>query len=842
MRIAHRLDWIAFVALVAFASIARAAASDDLDRARALQRDGRYREAVALYRQVADASLSTDPRVAGIALNNACVCLVELSEAEPALPLCREALRLRRALGDPRSIARSLNNTGRALERLGHYDEANDHLREALSINRERGDTLGVIFNHINLGVIATLVGDYGGALDSYRSVATLAASDDAGAAAAPYRRVAILNEGVVLERLGAYDEAMIAYRKLIDEGVELPPAHQLSLQTNLATLYRNLGDPVRAAQSIRKASEIAETLGDAAGVANARLNLGIVQHRNLGQPAAAKTSYRDALERSLELGNADLEIETRLNLGDLAIAGSQLEEAHRQYERARQRAEETGARDTLARALGGLGRVAARNGEEHKAVTHLEQAIDLVEGIRAGIEQQELRGELFAARRAVFGNAVAALARLDSETPDGGYAERAFEIAQRAKQRELLEAVGRNVGGTAPQSVESIRDHLGDAMLVEFFAGTETLFRWTLSRDGELAFDALGPVATIEADVRELHDALSSGSAAPVMAIEKLAAALLPSDPAIRASKLFIAPDRLLHYLPFELLVPRGASAPLIERAVVVYLPSASILARTKAHLSLDAPLVAFGAASSAPAQRSTAGDTREILLSRFALAPIDAAELETVGARLGRSGPVFRGEAATESALRRAAPEAGVLHLATHTVVDDRMRAGAAVLLAPEGDDDGLLFAREIAGLDLRNHLTTLAACSTALGAESEGRGLSSLTGAFLAAGSRSVVATLWDVDDAATAVFMEQMYFQLSRGLTPAEALRQTKLRMRQNASWQRPDLWAAFIVVGDAGPVAKERWWASVPWQAILALLLVAGAWGVWQRRASRAATG
>jgi len=179
-------------------------------------------------------------------------------------------------------------------------------------------------------------------------------------------------------------------------------------------------------------------------------------------------------------------------------------------------------------------------------------------------------------------------------------------------------------------------------------------------------------------------------------------------------------------------------------------------------------------------------------------------------------------RGQA-TERAFRAAAGRgARVVHLATHTVIDERPGRGAAILLTPEAGDDGLLSPEEIARLGSHSDLTVLAACRTALGPGEDGRALASLTGSFLAAGSRGVVATLWDVNDAATAAFMEQFYWHLGRGLTPAEALRETKRRLRADPRWSRPALWAGYVLIGNPPAVAERRH----PWIWILGAALAA----------------
>ena len=98
----------------------------------------------------------------------------------------------------------------------------------------------------------------------------------------------------------------------------------------------------------------------------------------------------------------------------------------------------------------------------------------------------------------------------------------------------------------------------------------------------------------------------------------------------------------------------------------------------------------------------------------------------------------------------------------------------------------------------------------------------------------GSSAVVASLWSVDDQATRVFMEQFYFQLSQGLEPARALRQSKLRLRRDERWNRPWIWGAFVLIGDAPPVVERPWGRAWRWGvAALAALLIAGV--VFRRR-------
>src|SRR6185295_13122114 len=368
------------------------------------------------------------------------------------------------------------------------------------------------------------------------------------------------------------------------------------------------------------------------------------------------------------------------------------------------------------------------------------------------------------------------------------------------------------------------------------------------------------GPSAPLLLRVRRVHRELAASRAPAAADLAVLYAALLgPLRKLAGVSRLRIAPDGELRYLPFELLPLPAANAPLITRTVVSYLPSAAVAlalaARPasrpeRAFLGFGAPRLPDPAARAESAASSSS--LAALLAARFSLRALpgaarEIAEVEPLlTGKPGDPGSSFLGARATEAAFRaQSGRGARVLHFATHTVLDERAGRGAAILLTPAGEDDGLLDPAEIAARPVHADLAVLSACSTALGGGEAGRGagaLSSLSGAFLAAGASGVVASLWDVGDQATAVFMSQFYAQLARGLPPAEALAAAKRRLLATPGWNRPEVWSAFVLIGEPPPVAPRR----APWLgagtlvlASLAVLALAGAGVSATRRRTRA---
>lgn len=145
-------------------------------------------------------------------------------------------------------------------------------------------------------------------------------------------------------------------------------------------------------------------------------------------------------------------------------------------------------------------------------------------------------------------------------------------------------------------------------------------------------------------------------------------------------------------------------------------------------------------------------------------------------------------------------------VVHFATHALLNSEHPelSGIVLSLFDEGgrDQEGFLELNEIYNLDLPVDLVVLSACQTALGKEVRGEGLVGLTRGFMYAGAARVIASLWRVDDSATAELMGEFYRRmLGEGLRPAAALRAAQIHMWQQNRWRSPYFWAAFTLQGE-----------------------------------------
>jgi CHAT domain-containing protein len=256
------------------------------------------------------------------------------------------------------------------------------------------------------------------------------------------------------------------------------------------------------------------------------------------------------------------------------------------------------------------------------------------------------------------------------------------------------------------------------------------------------------------------------------------------------------VVPDGALHRLPFAALRDRRAGGYLIESHAVTVVPSATLLARQLRHARpLRPPVTVFAVTDPVP----TAG---------LPALPGSAREGQSI-ARLYAAAEVVSRERATKATFLLAAPKADVIHFAGHAVANPRyplmahlqFSAESGVSLAPTLD------ATEISGMRLeRTMLVVLAACTTGGGQVRRGEGVLSLARPFLIAGAPAVVATLWDIDDAASAVFLSHFHEQFVHTRDAAVALREAQ---RRAAPLMRPSHWAAFIVVGQSSGGGSRR---------------------------------
>ncbi len=189
-----------------------------------------------------------------------------------------------------------------------------------------------------------------------------------------------------------------------------------------------------------------------------------------------------------------------------------------------------------------------------------------------------------------------------------------------------------------------------------------------------------------------------------------------------------------------------------------------------------------------------------------------------------------VYTQTEAHEARLWSEAIGAPVVHLAAHGSYNEANALYSAIHLAPQGEYDGRLEAREVYGLDLSAaEMVVLSACQTNVGETSAGDDIVGLTRAFFFAKTPTLVSSLWKVDDAATEALMSAFYRNWQDGYGKAQALQAAQAEVRANPEWAGPYYWAGFVVNGDPGevrqPTTSGRFWMVIA--GMVGLLAVVG---------------
>ena len=175
--------------------------------------------------------------------------------------------------------------------------------------------------------------------------------------------------------------------------------------------------------------------------------------------------------------------------------------------------------------------------------------------------------------------------------------------------------------------------------------------------------------------------------------------------------------------------------------------------------------------------------------------------------------SGRFYLRDKATETTFKEIAPDANIIHLATHAIIDDEQPLYSKFVFTKEegSNDDGFLNTYELYNMQLNANLAVLSACNTGSGKLSRGEGIMSLARGFMYSGCPSVITSLWSVDDKSTAVIMKHFYEGLAKGLSKDEALRASKLSYLKNADEikSNPFYWAGFILIGNPDAIYLKQ---------------------------------
>ena len=416
--------------------------------------------------------------------------------------------------------------------------------------------------------------------------------------------------------------------------------------------------------------------------------------------------------------------------------------------------------------------------------------------------------------------------------------------------------------------------------VLLEYFLGPKASYVWAITRNGVKAFelpkaDVITAAArAVYENVKKEPDAETNGQLSKASA-ELGEMILRPVAHELTGSRVIVVADGALNYIPFQLLPnPRADNEPLVTKYEVINAPSASTLGQLRQEKQQrrhgTKVLAAFGdpvfASNYAQVKDSTAGEvmaasnakTRDIEVEADKFDPnsiqpllYTKRELKNLTEIVGAKSRVVSGfEASRETLDSLDLSQYSILHFATHGFLDPKAPEHSGFVLSTVDlaghRQDGFITMQDVYRLHAPVDLVVLSACRTGLGEEVKGEGLIGLTRGFMYAGASTVVASLWKVDDEATAELMKHFYANmLQKGMRPAEALRSAQNTLRQNPAWQSPHYWAGFVLQGEFKdpihlplPTGAPRAVQNTVGLALFVLFLAAIAWGYYRRMAHR----
>ncbi|HKV11978.1 MAG TPA: CHAT domain-containing tetratricopeptide repeat protein [Thermoanaerobaculia bacterium] len=802
-----------------------------------------YREALALYHQLGET------REEATVLNNLGYAFYSLGEPQPAEESYRQALAIRRATGDRAGEAQALNNLAVLYRGLGEIDEALRVYGEAREILATLDDRRQEAATLNNLGVAYNSIGETERArLYLTQSLALRRAVED--------RRgeITTLNNLGWNERTsGAVEKAIALHQQAAEvaRAISDPRGEGFS-RSYLGEAQDTAGRPAEALASFDQALVLQRQAGDRTGEAITLRRKGVALAAG-GKATEALPLFDQALlalraagDRANEALTLSARARTLRDLGELDRAASDAEAAISAFESLRNR---LGNPELRAAFLGSRGDV-------------YELRIDILMRLAAARPSEGFERAAFAASEEARARSLLDVLRESGAAIRSGVgpalAERQRDLERRLalKQDRLQVLLGRGKGGEAESrtlemeseriraeldivdaeirrnnpryadltrpgaaSVEEIQALLDSGtLLLEYSLGRERGYLWAVDATTLRAFVLPGR-EEIERAARAFHQALSTPAASRddsrARSGQALSRMLLgPVAGELGDRRLAIIPDGALGYIPFDVLPEPGRQDPVLVRHEVVELPSASVLAAERRELARRPParelalVIAdpvFQPDDSRVAQSSRQVSSVAPLLTRLRFSREEAlaiASLAPAGAVTTRLDFTADRDLVLSGRLR----DFRYIHFATHGIFDTERPELSGLALSrvdPAGNPrEGFLRLRDVYDLDLAADLVVLSGCETALGKEIRGEGLLGLTRAFFYAGAPRVIASLWWIDDRATAALMVELYRGMwTEGLRPAAALRKARLSLARQPRFRDPSYWGAFVLQGD-----------------------------------------
>ena len=697
-----------------------------------------------------------------------------------AIPHFEAALSAELSLADRRQEANLRSYLGMSYYFVGNLSGAVSMLETSVAIAEAEGDLSQTLTSRLNLASIYNALGRYDDSLRLNQETRERAREAGEGYTEA----AAIGNMALIHRRLGDYDRAIVLHRQAYELFTAIDEPEQAAYAlSNLSLVYQQLDRDQEAIEVGRELLDLFGQLDDRRGLALVWGNLS-ASYSHLGDYTAAIAASEQAIALFRELGD----------------------------------------QRELAFALHNLGSAYQDNGQLDSAEASLYEAVDLLDAMRSPDLSDSDRVSLFETQISSFRLLQEILLR------QGKWGE-ALEVSERSRARafvflldqQLSPSSGAAVGVPVPPTIEEMRAIAREqnATLVQYAQLYDNLIIWVIRPDGHI----FGEFVSLAESEHSLASLIMASRCPNVHCENRMLASMRGTgtfDPEITREAFAdfnsdaIGNSKVLQQQLYTLLIePIAAYLPTDPEDLVIFIPDCSLFLVAfpalqdatgtyliEQHTLSIAPAIEVLSQTHQLAARRAENDAILIVgnptmpdgLTSLAGAEAEADQIADLWSTV-----MLTANEATETRIVEQMPGARVIHLATHGMFDDEAGLSSAIALAPSNQDDGWLTAAEILDLSLNADLVALSACSTGLGRIS-GDGVIGLSRSLMASGVPSVLVSLWNVNDRATADLMVEFYtVWQGEGLGKARALRRAMLAVKEK--YPHPYYWAAFSLIGE-----------------------------------------
>jgi CHAT domain-containing protein len=764
----------------------------------------------------------------GRCLNNIGVYYQKLNDYSLALIYLENALSIIRAEDDEVTEAECLSNIGILYRDLGNLEKAQTYLLNALRLDEKLGKINSISIDLDNIGSIYLRGGidsqnrqELLKALDVFNNCLSLQGQEKAN----PLIKFAALNNiGIVHSELEHYTKArayFVSALKIVGEGKYM--FEKCYVLNNIAATYfyeKKIGEAI---EIFKKALDIGSEYKHENSIMESCLGLGqCYENRTLSlfalsyykRAIEAMESVRDRISSEFfTIGFARNKmtayqrvIEILANIYYSKPSITVLEEIFEFVERAKARA----FLDSINEA-----KEDAKKGNDSRLI--------------ASEREISLKISILSKRLIADGLAAEIRERINNELEVEE--EKYLRLMSEMKTENFIRGLG------TPReicSISLVQEKIIDdrTALLEYYLGEIRSYVIYISKKRAKIFELAGR-KDIEKSLRAYMKMISSKSNYIKVwheAAKRIGRELIPLELGGKEEgieKLIIIPDGILHYLPFETIRTNidQIAEYLIEKIAISYCPSVSsllFLLKEKKHIGWPKQLLAVGGPIYGSKNFLFSGskfENRKILRQMyfeqgFNFTPLPFSKKEVL--EIARYFPkkqrdILVGENASEGSIKKLPlDDYRLIHFACHGILDEKYPFRSALVLTQNDrqQDDGFLQMREIYSLTVNADLVVLSACQTGNGILEKAEGPMGLARPFFFAGARSVVSSLWAINDKATVFFMQSFYKYLVGGCATNKALQLAKIKMLRS-NWSHPFYWAGFILNGDPEAVVINR---------------------------------